>query len=92
MLEGADETRALRGIGWSWDPDPNDTTFVTEYALVLREKGEVRVVHDRHVEGLFPIATWRHILTSVGFTVGTFGRPLDDASLDECFVVTKPAT
>ena len=103
LLEGSDATRSLRGIDWSWDPDPSDTTFVTEYAFLLRENGAVRMVHDRHVEGLFPVATWRHILTDVGFTVATFPRPLDDRlegrectptddSFDECFVATKGTT
>lgn len=91
LLEGADATRSLRGMDWSWDPDPTDTTFVTEYAFLLRENGAVRMVHDRHVEGLFSVATWRHILTEVGFVVSTFARPLDDESFDEVFVVTKPA-
>jgi hypothetical protein len=37
----------------------NDDTYVVDYAFLLRDvSGDVRVVHDRHVEGLFPRARW----------------------------------
>jgi len=36
-----------------WDPDPNDTTYVVDYVYALREGTQTRVVHDRHIEGLF---------------------------------------
>jgi len=39
-LPSADEgARSLRGLGWSWDPDPSDDTFVTDYAFMLRDGG-----------------------------------------------------
>jgi SAM-dependent methyltransferase len=60
--------RALRYLEWSYDPDPDDTTFVTDFALLLREGADdVRVRLDRHVEGLFPRATWLGLLRAVGF-------------------------
>jgi hypothetical protein len=60
--------RALRYLEWTWDPDPDDATYVTDYVYVLREgQGEVRVVHDRHVEGVFPRATWLRALAETGF-------------------------
>ncbi len=53
------EERSLRYLEWSWDPDETDSTCLTDYAYVLRERdGSVEVVHDRHVEGLFPRETW----------------------------------
>lgn len=46
--------RGLRFVEWVWDPDPEDTEYVVDYAFLLRERdGSARVVHDRHVEGLF---------------------------------------
>ena len=60
--------RALRYLEWSYDPDPDDTTFLTDFALLLREGGDaVRVRYDRHLEGLFPRATWLDLLRAVGF-------------------------
>ena len=91
LITGKDGARALRAIEWSWDPDPGDDTFLTDFVLALRENGEVRVVHDRHLEGLFAIATWRRILEGVGFRIETFERPLDDAgATDELFVGRRP--
>ena len=62
------EDRALRYLEWSYDPDPSDTTFITDFALLLR-KGvdDVRVRYDRHVEGLFARAVWLDLLREVGF-------------------------
>lgn len=60
--------RALRYLEWSYDPDPADTTIVTEYAILARDAaGEVTIRHDHHVEGLFPRATWLDLLHTVGF-------------------------
>jgi RimJ/RimL family protein N-acetyltransferase len=59
--------RALRYLEWVRDPDPADTTFLTDFAYLLREDGkEPRVLHDRHVEGLFPRATWLRLLQETG--------------------------
>jgi SAM-dependent methyltransferase len=55
----ASDGRGLRYLEWRWDPDPNDDTYVVDYAFLLRDvSGDVRVVHDRHVEGLFTRARW----------------------------------
>ena len=39
-------------------PDPRDTEFVCDYAMLLRSGRRVRVMHDRHRLGVFPRATW----------------------------------
>lgn len=60
--------RAFRFLEWVWDPDPSDTTYITDYVYVLREgHGEVRVESERHLEGVFPRATWLRLLEEVGF-------------------------
>lgn len=66
---GRDEgARGFRYLEWSHDPDPDDETAVTDYAFLVRdERGEVRVVHDRHVHGLFPRKVWLDTLAAVGF-------------------------
>lgn len=83
--------RALRYLEWTWDPDPADTSVVIDLAYLLREgSGEVRAVHDRHVEGLFPRATWRRLLAETGFEE----RPAPPCDLDEMgeiFLATRPA-
>jgi SAM-dependent methyltransferase len=62
------ETRAMRYLEWAWDPDPRDTTCITDYTYVLRDvDGSVRVIHDRHTEGLFPRDTWLRLLRAAGF-------------------------
>jgi SAM-dependent methyltransferase len=89
-LSGESGERALRGLEWMWDPDPADDTFTVDYAFVLRESGNVKVVHDRHVEGFFMAATWRRILTSVGYTVELFDRPLANGRYDSVFICRRP--
>lgn len=63
-----DGKRGLRYLEWFWDPDPGDETTTTDYAFLIREAdGAVRVVHDRHVHGLFPRAFWLEALARAGF-------------------------
>ena len=89
-LLGADDgARALRGVAWTWDPDPTDDTFRVEYAFLLRDGDVVTSFHDRHVEGLFTRATWLRILGSAGYQVESTPRPLDDGSLDEVFLCRR---
>ena len=60
--------RSLRYLEWSVDPDPSDTTYEVDYAVVVREPGqETRIVHDHHVEGLFPKHTWLYLVEQAGF-------------------------
>ncbi len=62
-------THGLRWVEWTWDPDPSDSTYVVDYAYLLRTPdGEVRVEHDRHIEGLFSRADWLRLLADAGFT------------------------
>ncbi len=67
---GADapDGRGLRYLSWTWDPDPADSQCMVDYAYLLRTSdGEVRAVHDRHVEGLFSTAEWLRVLSAAGF-------------------------
>lgn len=85
-----DGSRGLRYVAWDWDPDPSDTTAVTDFAYLLREDGrEMRVVHDRHVFGVFARATWMRLLEEVGFEVRSASRPDDEGEEDEIFVAVK---
>lgn len=86
-------TRAMRYLEWGWDPDPSDTTCITDYTYVLREAdGSVRVVHDRHTEGLFPRETWLRLLKQAGFepTVVPFDHSELEPGAYELLVCVKP--
>ncbi len=62
--------RSLRYLEWSWDPDPTDSTFITDYTVVMREgNGETRVSQERHEMGLFSRAEWSDVLERAGFSV-----------------------
>ena len=66
--------RAMRYLMWTTDPDPTDSTYVTDFAYLLRETdGTVRVEYDRHVHGIFPTSVWIEALTNAGFD--TTARP-----------------
>lgn len=59
--------RGLRYLDWSYDPDPTDTTYVTEYVYMLREGCQPATVeYDRHLMGVFPRATWLSLLAEQG--------------------------
>jgi len=60
-------TGKLRFLQWVFDPDPTDNTYLVDFAILMHnQEGEARVVHDRHVQGLFPRARWLHLLREVG--------------------------
>jgi SAM-dependent methyltransferase len=67
---GHDEAggRGLRYLEWYYDPNPADTTYITDFAYLLRHaNGSVEAEHDRHIDGLFSRETWLSILREAGF-------------------------
>ncbi|HSM36527.1 MAG TPA: class I SAM-dependent methyltransferase [Longimicrobiales bacterium] len=79
-----DGSRGVRYLEWTRDPDPDDCTYTTDFAFLLREGDEVRVVHDRHVGGLFARREWLAMLRQAGFEAQVIefrhsevARPLD---------------
>ena len=77
----APDGRALRYLEWVWDPDPDDDTYLVDYAFLLRERdGKVTVAHDRHREGLFSRAQWLSWFAEAGLpaenSVDAFGREI----------------
>jgi SAM-dependent methyltransferase len=84
---------ALRYLEWSFDPDPSDTTVVTDYTYVFREgDGPPCCEQDRHVVGLFSREVWLRLLREVGFEATI--RPLIHSEVEtgdvEVFVAVKP--
>jgi SAM-dependent methyltransferase len=59
--------RALRYLEWWYDPDPADTTYLTDFAYLLREGDTLRAVADRHHCGLFARQQWLDWLLEAGF-------------------------
>lgn len=83
------EFGGVRYLEWVFDPDPDDTTYNVEYVVAVRDvHNEVRVVHDRHVEGLFSEATWLRLLEAIGFEVQSMPDPVAPGRI--LFVGRKP--
>lgn len=80
--------RGLRYLEWTTDPDASDSTYLTDYALLLRSAdGAAEVRHDRHVCGLFSQETWLRGLDDVGFDPDFETDPWDRT----VFVGRRPA-
>jgi hypothetical protein len=80
--------RALRYLEWTYDPDPSDATFITDFTMVLREDPDtVRVRYDRHVEGLFAEHEWLAMLADAGLPASVEQDPYER----RVFIGTKPA-
>jgi SAM-dependent methyltransferase len=64
------ERGSVRFLQWTTDPDPRDTAYLVDFAILIRdEQGQTRLVHDRHTYGLFARAQWRGLMRKVGFVV-----------------------
>jgi SAM-dependent methyltransferase len=62
------ERKSVRFLQWVFDPEPADTTYVVDFAILRDRRGRARLVHDRHVQGLFARARWLRLLRDTGFT------------------------
>jgi SAM-dependent methyltransferase len=87
---GSDSDRgSVRFVQWVTDPNPRDRTYLVDFAILLRDlRGRTRVVHDRHVYGLFSRVEWRSLLREVGFTRV---KLVDDFYRREMFLAHRPA-
>ena len=83
----AEENRSLRWLDWSFDPNPEDTTFETHFAFLIKEGKVVRVEHDQHIEGLFARIEWLRLFEQAGFNHPEIITDLYDR---EVFVALKP--
>jgi ubiquinone/menaquinone biosynthesis C-methylase UbiE len=62
------QSRSMRYLEWTVDPDPSDTTYVVDYVYMLKNgTNEIRIERDRHIFGIFPRQTWLSLLTEIGF-------------------------
>jgi SAM-dependent methyltransferase len=60
-----EDGRGLRYLEWTHAP--TGSTYEVDYLIIARGPGDdVRVVHDRHVLGMFPRATWERLVSEAG--------------------------
>jgi SAM-dependent methyltransferase len=90
---GHDGTRGgIRFLDWTWDPDPSDTTYFSDMVyLIKNKKGQIKVVQDRHIMGLFPRQTWLGLLTKHGLQPGVipFKHSQIELGTSEIFLARK---
>ena len=68
--------RGMRYLMWSTDPDHTDSTYLADFAYLLRHSdGTVSVEQDRHVLGIFPESVWVGALHEAGFDVNVMTCP-----------------
>jgi SAM-dependent methyltransferase len=95
-IGGSDDVtgRGARYLAWTWDPDPADTSILTEYAFLLREAAAgapVRVVHETHRTGLFSRIRWLSLLAGAGFeATAVTEQTSEDRTPREVFVGHRP--
>jgi SAM-dependent methyltransferase len=90
LHSGDDESRSMRCLEWTWDPDTSDDTYLVEYAFLLRDGADLRAVHDRHLEGLFSRSKWVEVLERAGYRVETSELDLGEDYLVDGFICRRP--
>jgi SAM-dependent methyltransferase len=85
---GSDSERgSVRFLQWIVDPDAADSTYVVDFAILIRDrKGKAKVAHDRHLLGLFARARWLGLLREVGFKA----RVVRDGQVRDAFLGRRP--
>ena len=77
------DSGSVRFVQWTSDPDSSDTTYLVDFGILIRDQqGEMRVVHERHIYGLFARSRWLRLLRDVGFELNTVNVVLDDFERD----------
>lgn len=75
--------RRARYLMWTLPPEPDEISFETHYAFLLRETdGSVSVVHDVHREGLFGRARWLRLFEDVGLSATLAPRKIEGVEYD----------
>lgn len=74
---------SVRFVQWTTDPNPRDTTYFVDFAILVRDlHGKMRVEHDRHTYGLFKRTEWRRLMRDVGFELSSIGAIVDEFERD----------
>jgi SAM-dependent methyltransferase len=81
---------SVRFVQWTTDPDPADTVYFVDFAILIRDpQGKMRVEHERHTYGLFKRAEWMRLMRDVGFEPNRRDAMHDDFGRD-IFVARRP--
>ena len=65
-----DDGRSLRYLEWIHPRTPGTSTYTVDYVIAVPGPEQpFEIVHDRHVLGVFPSATWRRLLEEAGLEV-----------------------
>lgn len=86
------DARALRYLEWTWDPDPDDHSYLVDFSDLVR--GSDGCVRTAHVMGLFSREEWLRFLTDAGFEARSVVPDLSTLEPEsyEIYVATKPQT
>lgn len=78
------EKEGMRYLEWIYDPDPADSTYIIDFAFILRnEAGEVTVEHDRHRLGLFSKNEWLAMLRETGLEGEILAMPYQEENNEQ---------
>jgi hypothetical protein len=66
--------RGLRYLAWTLDPDPDDTSYIMDFAYLLREGDSISCESERHVMGFFRKDEWQKLMEKAGFSVRILER------------------
>jgi SAM-dependent methyltransferase len=70
--------RGARYLSWTYDPDPADTTYVMDFAYLLRDRtGQVQSFYDRHILGLFAQREWMNAISEQGWDPQVISDPFE---------------
>jgi SAM-dependent methyltransferase len=89
-----DDGRRLRYLEWTHDREPlGGTTYTVDFVIAVQARGEeLRIVHDRHVLGVFPQATWERLLADAGLELVEPSAEDPYAGEHAVFVARRPTT
>ena len=80
------EGRSIRYLQWSHDMDPETSTYLMDFAYLIKENGNMRVEHDRHVCGVFSRNTWLRLMNEAGLDMRNQTHTFSDGFTSEIFV------
>lgn len=74
-----DVTPEFASIEYDHDPDPSDNAVESVFIYIVKNAdGSVRVEEDRHITGIFPIATWLGLMERAGFRAKRLPYPVHE--------------
>ena len=83
--------RSMRYLQWTWDPDPDDTNYIADFAYLMKDGDDIRCIHDRFIMGLFSKEEWKRLLADAGFVnIGVIPYPGEINWPTPVFVGIKP--